>query len=298
MKKTVLFILLLLVVALLTSCNPSAGDDVISNGAYLESLTSLQYGRSESGSIQAGHRTELNMDTQRFQSADAESTLSMEINGVTYDLDYSITERSPYYQDELYKYTANTEQGTVFAKIDVATGKCVDWTGVIRQLEEGQTALTHEQQYEIAYKFLQTHVDCPEEYRTVFQNGENLWFVYFARYVGDLETYERVEVVVDQTGNIMSYSLEHVGHMNGVGTVPTSIIEMAHEELEHRGHDIYGNLGEGYEYALETVIDCLVRLDDGRLALNGHVNADITDPDGNTISDGAWFIIPITEPTQ
>ena len=68
--------------------------------------------------------------------------------------------------------------------------------------------------------------------------------------------------------------------------------------LEERAEYIYGNLNEGFTYTYKTAIDRLVRLDDGSLALNGHVNADITDPDGNTISDGAWFIIPITEPTQ
>ena len=297
MKKAILIITAVMTVLSLVSCKAQHGSDTIPTGAYLDNLTSLQYDSSESP-VSVSHRKEIDVSTHRYNDPEAASTITLDIDGVSYNLQYAETERGAYYNDEISKYTVQTDLGECYAKINSVTGECVEWFGIRENLEEGQTPLTHEQQYEIAYQFLTEHVDNANEYRNVFQNGENLWFVYFARYVGEIETYERVEVIVDPTGNIMSYKLEHIGHMNGIDPVPASIVEMAHTELERRGHDIYGVLGDGYTYTLETVIDCLVRLDDGALALKGHVNAKIASDDGADYSDGAWFIIPITEPTQ
>ena len=76
------------------------------------------------------------------------------------------------------------------------------------------------------------------------------------------------------------------------------ILKKNDQILEERAEYIYGNLNEGFTYTYKTAIDRLVRLDDGSLALECSIGAIITHPNGDQIGDGAWFIIPITEPTQ
>lgn len=270
-------------------------------GAFLDDLSAKKYGVSESANGLINTSTELRMRTDTYQDEKASLTVQYELNGQQIELTYVNSEKGPLMNDVIHRYSYYSEidKKTTWVWLNGDTGEYVALMLPILNPAEDAPILTIEQQQEIAYEFLCEHVQNPEEFQIIDQGGDETFQAFFyARFVWDMETCERVTVFVESTGKISYFILRHVNEMSDIPTIPETVLEMAHKELERRAHDMCGGLGDGYTYTYETNIDRLVRLDDGSLALDCVVDINITYPDEGDVSVGAWFIIPITEPTQ
>lgn len=262
-------------------------------GDYLESVVAKQYSSADSASISVGHRVELSLSEDVYYDESVDSSIKFSVADVEYDLDYQGTTSGAFYQDTVHVYSNRK----LTQHINVDTGKCT--MCIFPKTDNSDTICSENELKEIANKFLIANVEDPESYLiTYYKYIEGSLYVYYTRMVGDIETYDQIRVGIRENGDVRLYRMDHVGELKNVQPIPDQLIEKVHSELIRRGNDIYGLLGDGYSYTLSTEIDRLVRLDDGSLALDCHVDADITAPDGTKLSDGAWFIIPITEPTQ
>ena len=261
-------------------------------GEFLEKIVTKQYSSSDSASISVGHRVEISWE-RAYIDESVDPSMKVSVSGIEYDLEYQSSFSGALYQDTVHVYSTHG----MIQHINADTNKCVVCT--YPKTDNNDRICSEDELKEIANDFVIQAVEDPESYLITYYKYESgSLFVYYTRMAGDIETYDQIRLSIRENGDIRLYNMAHTGNLKGVQPIPSSVIEKAHVELERRGNDIYGLLGDGYSYTLSTEIDRLVRLDDGSLALDCHVDADITTPDGTKLSDGAWFIIPITEPTQ
>lgn len=273
----------------------TARDEMIFDGEYLSSINPLQYGSAETSGVFANHRNDLSYNDSDFQAADAVEKIILEIVGDESVLKYEGSTTGPLYRDTVHKYS----NGTIDQWFNADTGTCVYFSD-LRVKEYGDTELiSGEKQKEVAYDFLDSQVVNPEQFQIVQEQYiSGIFTVTFSRMNNGLETCERVSLWVDQGGSVCLYKMEHIDEMSNVQPIPDEIIEKVRKSLDIEAKSIYGALeSQGYTWTYEKSIDRLVRLDDGSLALECCIDATIVYPNGEAVGDGAWFIIPITEPT-
>ena len=268
----------------------------IAIGAFLENLNALQYGSSESVGLSVNHRQEISLTSREYTDSSVAQMVTITISDQTYELLYQNSESGPHYNDAIHKY----EAGSIKQWFNAETGKCVFFMMPATKPENEEDACTKEEQLEIAKEFLNSQVDDPENYQITKEEWttSGVLFVYFNRKVSDIITSDNVRVSIDRAGIIRAYRMDHVGELRDVQHIPDELLQKVYNELDNEAKRIYGCLeDQGYTWTNENSIEGLSRLDDGSLALKCYVSATITAPDGMILSDGAWFIIPITEPT-
>ena len=268
----------------------------IAIGAFLETLSAWQYGASESSGLPTDHKNNFSYSEYDFQDKSVAGTITINVDGTECELIYQKSSKGPLYRDTVHKYS----DGTVEQWFSADSGKCIFFSDLRIKEYDDTKIVSLEKQQELAYEFLENQVINPEQFQIVREeNISGILIVWFVRTNNSVETYERVFVWVDQTGEVCRYKLEHVNEMSNVQPIPDEIIQRAYVTLDNEVQSIYRLLVEqqDYEMTYEAEIDRLVRLDDGRLALDCHVSVKVTPKEGETLSEGAWFIIPITEPT-
>ena len=269
-------------------------EEVLSNGDFLNELVALQYGKSESDGLHVNHHVNYSYTESEYQD-DVLMKITAVVSDVEYELKYENTVDGPLHRDTVHKYKSSY----VTQWFDASTGICVYYSVPSKNVENENDRCTLEKQMEIARAFLNDQVTDPENYQITNQNrtSSGILYVYFTRMVGELSTCDQVIVKVDQSGAISLYRLVNVGEMKDVQPIPESVLRQVDGALDDEANRIYNVLEEqGYTWSYEKRVDRLVRLDNGSLAIECYVDATITKPDGTTVGDGAWFIIPITEP--
>ncbi|MBQ5793518.1 MAG: hypothetical protein IIW17_05835, partial [Clostridia bacterium] len=222
-------------------------------------------------------------------------TLKVNMQGTEYELTYEESSDGPLYHDTIHKYSDGVREQW----INGDTGECISFYNPCKY-DDKIEILPNDKQKEIALAFLKEKVANSEEFQVTRENHTSgILIIWFARMNNGIETYEKVSVWVDQTGYICRYKLEHIDEMSNVQPLPEEIIQSANIALENEVQSIYRQLAEqeDYEMTYKAEIEKLVRLDDGRLAFDCHVEVKITPQEGDVLTEGAWFIIPITEPT-
>ena len=271
-------------------------DEKIVDGAFVESFSTLQYGASEASGLPTDHKNNFSYSEYDFQDESVAGTITINVDGTECELNYQESSKGPLYRDTVHKYS----DGTVEQWFSAGSGKCIFFSDLRIKEYDDAKIVSLEKQQELAYEFLENQVINPEQFQIVREeNISGILIVWFVRTNNSVETYERVFVWVDQTGEVCRYKLEHVNEMSNVQPIPDEIVQNAYAALENEVQSIYRQLAEqqDYEMTYKAEIDRLVRLDDGRLAFDCHVEVKVTTPDGEILTEGAWFIIPITEPT-
>ena len=269
--------------------------EVIVDGAFLENFSALQYGSSEASGLPSDHKNNFSYNEHDYQDESVNRTLQVNMQGTEYELTYEESSDGPLYHDTIHKYSDGVREQW----INGDTGECISFYNPCKY-DDKIEILPNDKQKEIALAFLKEKVANSEEFQvTREKHTSGILIIWFARMNNGIETYEKVSVWVDQTGYICCYKLEHIDEMSNVQPLPEEIIQSANIVLENEVQSIYRQLAEqqDYEMTYKAEIDRLVRLDDGRLAFDCHVEVKVTTPDGEILTEGAWFIIPITEPT-
>lgn len=271
-------------------------DEEIVDGAFVENFSALQYGASEASGLPTDHKNNFSYSEYDFQEEDVPFTVEITDEGTTYELTYTESSEGPLYQDTVHKYS----NGTIEQWFSADSGTCVFYNKSYRPSDEG--ICSKEEQINIAYEFLKGQVKNPEQYvitRETYISSTGGLYIDYTRFVDGIATYDQVKIRVDKIGDITLYKLEHVNEMSNVQSIPDEIVQNAYAALENEVQSIYRQLAEqdNYEMTYQTEIDRLIRLDDGRLAFDCHVEVKINPQEGDVLTEGAWFIIPITEPT-
>ena len=271
-------------------------NDIIIDGAFLENISALQYGSSESSGLPTDHKNNFSYNKHDYKDESVNQTLKVNMRGTEYELTYQESSAGPFYRDTIHKYSDGKREQW----FDEDMGKCVYYYNPYRP--DDVDACSKENQMKIAYAFLESQVTNPEQYqitREEYFSDTNVLYIDFTRMNNGIETCDRVKLRVNKEGVITQFKLEHVNDMCNVQPIPEEVIQNAYAALENEVQSIYRRLAEqeDYEMTYKAEIDRLVRLDDGSLAFDCHVNVKVTVPDGEVLVDGAWFIIPITEET-
>ena len=269
--------------------------EVIVDGAFLENFSAWQYGASEASGLPTDHKNNFSYNEHDYQDESVIRTLKVNMQGTEYELTYEESSDGPLYHDTIHKYSDGVREQW----INGDTGECISFYNPCKY-DDKIEILPNDKQKEIALAFLKEKVANSEEFQVTRENHTSgILIIWFARMNNGIETYEKVSVWVDQTGYICRYKLEHIDEMSNVQPLPEEIIQSANIALENEVQSIYRQLAEqeDYEMTYKAEIEKLVRLDDGRLAFDCHVEVKITPREGDVLTEGAWFIIPITEPT-
>ena len=271
-------------------------DQIITDGAFLEYFSALQYGSAEASGLPSDHKNNFSYNEHDYQDESVNRTLKVNMRGTEYELTYEESSDGPLYYDTIHKYSDGVREQW----FDENMEKCVYYYNPYRPGDVD--ACSKEKQMEIAYAFLESQVTNPEQYqitREDYISDTNGLYIHFTRMNNGIATCDRVILRINKEGVITLFKLEHINEMSNVQPLPEEIIQSANIALENEVQSIYRQLAEqqDYEMTYKAEIEKLVRLDDGRLAFDCHVEAKVTTPDGEILTEGAWFIIPITEPT-
>ncbi|MBQ1232541.1 MAG: hypothetical protein IIX86_03320 [Clostridia bacterium] len=268
----------------------------IAIGAYLKTFSALQYGSSEASGLETDHKNNYSFYKRDYPDEFVIQSLKVNMQGSERELTYEKSSEGPLYRDTVHKYSDGVREQW----FDEDMKNCVYYYNPYRP--DDVDDCSKEQQMEIAYAFLESQVVNPEQYqitREEYISDTKGLYIDFTRMNNGIATCDKVTLRVNREGVITLFKLEHINEMSNVQPIPDEIIQRAYVTLDNEVQSIYRLLAEqqDYEMTYEAEIDRLVRLDDGRLALDCHVSVKVTPKEGETLSEGAWFIIPITEPT-
>lgn len=264
---------------------------------YLQEVNALQYGNAES-SLNANHRQDLVLTNKRYQDENVSKSITYSIENTACDFSYIESYDSWQYYVDYHIYEGKYNGHIAELMIDSITGECISFLRFPATDDNPDTACSLEQKFDVAYAFLLDNVDDPQNYTWIPDKSISPNYFYFVRLVGEIETNDYLKVAVDDAGGVYSYFKSNLGEMKNIGIIPKDVLQKVYEELQNECQGIYRVLEED-ECVWENQIGItqLVKLEDGSLALDCWIDVSVTYDNGINVSDGAWFIIPITEPT-
>ena len=213
-----------------------------------------------------------------YKDPSAPETITIVYRGQEYSLSYSHSKTMAWKSMQAcHEYTCKDVKG-LMVSIDQVTGEIVRFD-FFAPPEADAEELPMEQLEEIAYAFLAEKVSDPKAYRleTPKQDGEEVSYT-FVRYLGELPTSDRVELLLTTRGDVIAYGLGYLGAMRNALPIPDSLIQIVNNEL-----------GRFVSRDGECGIERVILTPTGQLALDCYIdNGD----------DGAHMLFYITEPIE
>lgn len=219
----------------------------------------------------------------RFQDDSAPRTRTVSFNGNTYTgtYQYSIVQIPDIYQTDYYAL-----QNGKFA-VYHATGKL----SLLSIYGKDSGEMTADDCFEHALEAAMQIADVSEYVLTVIPT-ETLHWYRFERYIGDIQTAERISIGVTTTGEITQLVCVQLGAFDSVLSSDTTVDDIvarsvdalfssqADDVLNTKINQIYGDLNKKYpdsspSLSYEVTNSLLVALPDGTLGLLQTVSADV-----------------------
>jgi predicted small secreted protein len=276
---------LILVLFILTSCgNTNTGnttDIPVKPFEYAVLETSL----SSDSSALIKHKADINLGLSNKTDISKkdfikEITLdSIKINGK-----YSNTSVSPYYNRtvDVYKKTNGSVQ-TEF-KIIPETNRLVGYSVYDHEYatkSERKNEIIEEEAINIATDYLKNHISDTENYRVTTRYSEieifKGWYaVYFTRYIGNIPTQDSAYIYVTAYGDIVRFDFNNLGDMKDLTVLSEHNLEDIDKAVDEKRDEIYADVIGNSEYKVSfSRGKKLIRLSDGKYALEYTINADI-----------------------
>lgn len=247
-------------------------------GAFVDSPKRYIYSFVDSPDSEFATGNVLDIYADWYKDPSAPETITVVYRGQEYSLSYSHSKTMAWKSMQAcHEYTCKDVKG-LMVSIDQVTGEIVLFD-FFTPPEADAKELPMEQLEEIAYAFLAEKVSDPKAYRleTPKQDGEEVSYT-FVRYLGELPTSDRVELLLTTRGDVIAYGLGYLGAMRNAPPIPDSLIQIVHNEL-----------GRYVSRDGECGIERVILTPTGQLALDCYID------NGN---DGAYMLFYITEPIE
>ena len=230
----------------------------------------------------ADHKTEITLDNKKHSKLFISSTKTENVNGTMWNVNYTTSEKGYLYKNNLDYYEKN-ENG-VYVQIgineDTGTVDSYSWVDVKYTDNKSGTALSEEECLNIAKIYLNDFVPS-DEYEVVdvrymeIPEYKAIYDFEFVRMVDGVKTSDTAYIGVTVFGDIISHLFVSLGEMVDVELPTDEEMNIIQNNVNAKLDAIYENVSANYDVSYEIADVVLVKLSDGKLALEYYVSVDL-----------------------
>ena len=295
MKKIIaLLIILSILLGVLASCGNTEDSSTIVSSENDSTTTMapvipkieyevLQTGASDSG-VGGDHKIEVNL----FNKVDKYNSKirlkkKIEYKGQIITAKYSLTSSTYLYNTVIDEYIYNNEDtgetilyGYITGTDDLALYL---WSGRNYKAEhEDEKELSQAECEAIARKYFSQYVSDAEEYRMLevckldpYQGYGALYEIPFKRYAGDIPTLDFAKIRVTVYGDVVYHKFQCIGEIVNEDVLKNQDFEAMDAAVDAKIADIYATVADKYVYKKENVLNNLIRMSNGKYAMQYNV---------------------------
>ena len=277
MKKIIALLLGALILVSLCACSKANTYTVLEVGGY----------DNFSG---ADHMDEISLDNENHSKILVLPQRTVKINGNTWKAKYCGSQKGYLYKNNLDNYFTNPEDGVVVTfGINNDTG-VVDsylWTDVKYAESQEGAELTEEECLDIAKTYLGNYVKT-DEYEVVnvryleIPEYKAIYDFEFARVIDGIKTSDTAYVGVSVFGDVISHLFVSLGELADAKAPTEDEMEIIQNNVNAKLDAIYENVSSKYDISFEIEDTILVRLSDGKYAMEYYVRTDLVTKDTQT----------------
>ena len=271
MKKVIYsFVLLISLAILFTSCHSSVKYKVLEAGGC----------DNASG---ANHQEEIDLENQVFKKPLLNSHKDIRINDKDYTGKYRNSQKGYLFKNDVDYYESNENGELVQFGINQETGRIdkFSWVKLDYINNKEGSALNYEQCLVVATKYLNDFVDATE-YTLVasryleIPEYEAIYDFEFVRVIDGVKSSDKAYVGVTIFGDVISHLFVSLGEMRDATVPSADDFKIIENNVDKKVQSIYSDVYDKYKYSYEIADKIIVKLSDGKYAMEYHLEVTLT----------------------
>lgn len=278
MKKTVLSCILLLGLLLsLSACSDSTDYRILEVAGY-DNLSG------------AAHAADIELNNETYTRVLVNQQKKVEILGESYQCQYTNSQKGYLYKNDLDYYESKENGISVKFGINRDTGVISFYTWLSKNYTDGKEGpvLDREQCLAIATEHLNRYTNAADytlsDARTRYLEIPEYEAIYdfaFVRMIDGIETCDKAYMGVTVYGDIISHRFYTLGEMKGVSAPSAEELTQIESGIDEKVQEIYESVSDRYVYSYEILERTLVKLSDGKRALEYRLSVHLGPPDAS-----------------
>ena len=273
MKKMIICLVIALMLMSLCACSEANTYTVLEVGGY----------DNFSG---ANHMEDITLDNENYSKVLVIPQKTVKINGNDWKVEYCGSQKGYLYKNDLDNYTRDEDGVFVDIGINKDTGTVDSYMWVDQEYVESQTGaeLTEEECLDIAKTYLGDYVKT-DEYEVVnvryleIPEYKAIYDFEFARVIDGIKTSDTAYIGVSVFGDVISHLFVSLGELADAEAPTEKEMEIIQDHVDAKLAAIYENVSSKYDISFEIEDTVLVRLSDGKYAMEYYVRTDLVAKD-------------------
>jgi hypothetical protein len=273
MKKMIICLVIALTLMSLCACSEANTYTVLEVGGY----------DNFSG---ANHMEDITLDNENYSKVLVIPQKTVKINGNDWKVEYCGSQKGYLYKNDLDNYTRDEDGVFVDIGINKDTGTVDSYMWVDQEYVESQTGaeLTEEECLDIAKTYLGDYVKT-DEYEVVnvryleIPEYKAIYDFEFARVIDGIKTSDTAYIGVSVFGDVISHLFVSLGELADAEAPTEDEMEIIQNNVNAKLDAIYENVSSKYDISFEIEDTVLVRLSNGKYAMEYYVRADLVAKD-------------------
>ena len=273
MKKMIICLVIALMLMSLCACSEANTYTVLEVGGY----------DNFSG---ANHMEDITLDNENYSKVLVIPQKTVKINGNDWKVEYCGSQKGYLYKNDLDNYTRDEDGVFVDIGINKDTGTVDSYMWVDQKYVESQTGaeLTEEECLDIAKTYLGDYVKT-DEYEVVnvryleIPEYKAIYDFEFARVIDGIKTSDTAYIGVSVFGDVISHLFVSLGELADAEAPTEKEMEIIQDHVDAKLAAIYENVSSKYDISFEIEDTVLVRLSDGKYAMEYYVRTDLVAKD-------------------
>lgn len=273
MKKMIICLVIALTLMSLCACSEANTYTVLEVGGY----------DNFSG---ANHMEDITLDNENYSKVLVIPQKTVKINGNDWKVEYCGSQKGYLYKNDLDNYTRDEDGVFVDIGINKDTGTVDSYMWVDQKYVESQTGaeLTEEECLDIAKTYLGDYVKT-DEYEVVnvryleIPEYKAIYDFEFARVIDGIKTSDTAYIGVSVFGDVISHLFVSLGELADAEAPTEKEMEIIQDHVDAKLAAIYENVSSKYDISFEIEDTVLVRLSDGKYAMEYYVRTDLVAKD-------------------
>jgi hypothetical protein len=232
----------------------------------------------------ANHKVEIRMENKEYEKIIKPFSKTIKIEGIKYKAQYEYSRKGYLYQSDCDCFEINDGDRNIRLKINNVTGLIESYNGLDFKYinEAGGEKQTRDQCLEIAIDYFNKYADASEytlvdeRYLDFPKDNLSMYEFEFRRVIGGINTSERACIGVSIFGDVVSHSFTMLGKMKSAPVPSNEEFEIIEQNIDDKIKTIYANVSSKYDYTYSVVDTVLVRLSNGKYALEYGIDVELT----------------------
>lgn len=234
----------------------------------------------------ANHMEDITLDNENYSKVLVIPQKTVKINGNDWKVEYCGSQKGYLYKNDLDNYTRDEDGVFVDIGINKDTGTVDSYMWVDQKYVESQTGaeLTEEECLDIAKTYLGDYVKT-DEYEVVnvryleIPEYKAIYDFEVVRVIDGIKTSDTAYIGVSVFGDVISHLFVSLGELADAEAPTEDEMEIIQNNVNAKLDAIYENVSSKYDISFEIEDTVLVRLSDGKYAMEYYVRADLVAKD-------------------